>query len=86
MTLKMNMREVRLAGTGRHLFDAPYAYRKRFEIDGITIEYVNHAYLASGDMSEEQRSRFLSEIEKANAEQEREWDINQPITPPARSR
>lgn len=84
MTLNMNMREVRLASTGKHLFDAPYAYRKRFEIDGITVEYVNHAYIASDDMTEEQRQKLISEIESTNAEQERQWDINQPASPPPR--
>lgn len=79
MILKMNMREVRLAATGKHLFDAPYAYRERFEIDGIVIEHVNRVYLASADLNEEQRQRLLHEIETTNAEQEQEWEVNQPL-------
>jgi len=75
---KINTRQVRLASTGKHLFDAPYCYRHRFEIDGIAIEYVNRAFLASAELTDDQKARLIKAIADANEAQEREWGVNQP--------
>jgi len=73
MVLKMNMREVRLAATGKHLFDAPYCYRDRIDLGYVVISRGDHCYYAPRDLTEMERDEFFSEIKRLNDEQEREW-------------
>lgn len=80
MTLKMNMREVRLASTGKHLFDAPYCYQSKVPAgDDLTIELGERAYFTPRELSEAEKEQFLKNIETLNAAQEKAWGINQPI-------
>jgi hypothetical protein len=59
----------------------PYSYQEKIEVDGITIEYVNREYLASAPLSPDQQTRLIEMIKKANEDQERAWDVNQPLDP-----
>jgi len=75
MTLKMNMRPVRLAETGRHLFDAPYCFRDKIEIGNAVITLGNGCYYTTRDLSEAERELFVAEVKRLNDEQVREWGI-----------
>lgn len=79
MTLKMNMCSVRLRETGRHLFDAPYCYSETVQVGEISIKRHGKVYYAPRDLGEAEREKFTAEIRRLNDDQEREWDVNQPI-------
>lgn len=79
MTLKMNMCPVRLAKTGRRLFDAPYCYSEIVQIKDLTIERRSKVYYVPRDLDEVEREKFIAEIKRLNDDQERKWDINQPV-------
>ena len=79
MTLKINMRPVRLAKSGRRLFDAPYCYQDEIKIGDAVLTSGTDCYYASRDLTEEERGALVEAIKAANDEQEREWGVNQPL-------
>lgn len=79
MTLKMNMRPVRLAATGKHLFDAPYCYRDTIQVGELTIQRLDKMYLSPRELTADEKMQFVQKVEQLNAEQEKEWDVNQPF-------
>lgn len=79
MTLKMNMRPVRLAATGKHLFEAPYCYNNVVQVGELTIELIDKMYLSPRELTADEQEKFVQEIKRLNAEQEKEWDVNHPI-------
>jgi hypothetical protein len=75
MTLKMNIRPVRLAQTGRHLFDAPYCYRQEVTISDAVLTKGGDCFYASRDLTEVERTELFRIITAANEQQEREWGL-----------
>jgi hypothetical protein len=75
MTLRMNIRPVRLAATGRHLFDAPYCYRDQLQVGDAVLTKGGDCYYASRDLTESERAEMVEIVKAENAQQEREWGL-----------
>ena len=77
----IQMFPVKLASTGKHLFDLPYCYAESLSIEDATLSRGRDAYYANRDLSRAERNRIADMIAELNAEQERIWNVNQPAKP-----
>lgn len=72
--LKVNIREVRLASTGRKLFDAAYTLGSKIVlIDGITVSLGKTCWTSEQELSSSQQSRFLAAVEEDSRAVEESW-------------